>query len=402
MTDSTDVVVVGGGIVGTCTALFLARAGVADVTVVERDLSFKDSSTARSAAAIRQQFHLGVNVAMSHYGYDFFTRLNEHLPDVGDADIGFVDRGYLVLATADAIGRLRVAHERQVENGASVVLLEGDEIAERFPWLETDDLGAATFGTAGEGWFDPVRALDVLRRGAEGAGIRYVEDEAVGIRRSGTAISGVELASDTSISTPVVVDAAGPGAAAIAAMVDARLPVEGRKRTVFVFRSKDHLDGLPNLVDPTVAGRGMYLRPYRDAYMVVTAPPPERDPDTRDLEPDLYLFDDILREALARRISGFEDVEIVETWAGHYELNTYDQNAIVGPHPDVAGFYLACGFSGHGVMHAPATGRGIAELITGGRYSTIDLSPFSIERIAAGERLDDIQPSEEREETAGI
>ena len=200
----------------------------------------------------------------------------------------------------------------------------------------------------------------------------------------------------------VVLDAAGASAAEIARMVSLPIPVEGRKRTVHQFRPRRPVEGVPNVVDPTVAGRGMYLRPYKDAFMVVTAPPPERDPDTRDLEPDTELFDEILRDALARRVRGFEDVKVVGGWAGHYELNTYDQNALIGAHPEVEGFYLACGFSGHGVMHAPAAGRGIAELVTDGRYTTIDLTPFSVERIDRGERLDDIQPSEKRDQMAGI
>ena len=402
MRESTEVASVGGGIVGTCTALFLARAGVENVTVIERDLSFERSSTTRSAAAIRQQFHLAVNVAMSHFGYDFFTNLSSFLAEVSETDIAFENRSYLVLATADALDRLRTAHENQVRQGAQTELLDLAELSRRFPWLKSDDLGGATFGTAGEGWFDPRRALDVLRAGAEALGVAYVEDDVVGIDVSAGRVQGVRLASGGALRSPVVVDAAGASAAEIARMVSLSIPVEGRKRTVHLFRPKRPVDGVPNVVDPTVAGRGMYLRPYEDAFMVVTAPTPERDPDSRDLKPDTYLFDEILRDALARRVHGFEDVEVVGGWAGHYELNTYDQNALIGGHAAVDGFYLACGFSGHGVMHAPAAGRGIAELVTEGRYTTIDLSPFSVERIAKGERLDDIQPSEKRDQKAGI
>ncbi len=394
--------VIGGGIIGSCTALFLARAGVERVTVVERDLSYRAASTTRSASAIRQQFHLGINVAMSHFGYDFFTSLDRYLPDIGAVEIGFVERGYLVLATHDAKPRLEAAHRRQVENGARVLLLERDQLRERFPWLKIDDLGAATFGTAGEGWFDPIRALDVVARGARALGVSYVEDEVTGISVEGRSVTEVQLASGTTIETRGVVNAAGPGASAVAEMVGQRIPVEARKRTVFLFRPRSAVLELPNVVDPTVAGRGLYLRPYEDVFMAVTAPPPERDPDTRELEPDLYLFEEIIRPALARRVHGFEDVELVRAWAGHYEMNTFDQNAILGPHPEVEGFYFACGLSGHGVMHAPAVGRGISELVTRGHYETLDLSLFSVERIAKGEPLDDIQPSEEREHAAGI
>ena len=399
--DNNQVVIVGGGIVGSCTALFLGRAG-AEVTVVERDPSYDAASTTRSASAIRQLFHLGLNVAMSRYGYRFFHDLAESLPEVPGAQIDFTDRGYLVLATPDATARLEEAFTRQVDNGGEVVLLEAPQLEERFPWLRSDDLGGAILGVGGEGWFDPRKALGAVRTAAETAGARFVHDDVVGIDVEGGSVTRVRLASGRSLGCSAAVDAAGPHAAAVAALAGVSIPVESRKRTVFVFRPPQPVGELPNLVDPTVAGRGMYMRPYGDAFMAVTSPPPERDPDTSDLEPDLYLFDDVLREALARRIRGFEEVQVVETWAGHYELNTFDQNAIIGRHPEIAGLYLACAFSGHGVMHAPAAGRGIAELVTAGRYETLDLSPFSVERIERGEKLDDIQPSEVRKQRAGL
>lgn len=402
MEQRADVVVVGGGIVGSCTALFLARAGAGRVAVVERDPSYERSSTARSASAVRQQFHLGVNVAMSRFGYDFYTRLAEHLPEGVASDVGFVDRGYLVLATPDALPRLETGHRRQLANGAEVALLGNEELRERFPWLLGDDIGAATFGTGGEGWFDPMSALHAVRTGAAAAGATFVEDEVTGIDLVGGRVSGARLRSGAVISCDALVNAAGPGAAAVAAMAGGTIPVEPRKRTIFVFRPRERVEDLPNVVDPTVAGRGLYLRPYGDDYMAVVSPPPERDPATLDVEPDLYLFDEVIRDAVAHRIRGFDDVEVVRAWAGHYEMNTFDQNAIIGEAPTVSGYYFACGFSGHGVMHAPAAGRGVAELLTTGGYETIDLSPFGLGRIAAGEPLDDIQPSEVRQEKAGI
>ena len=401
MPDPNHIVVVGGGIVGSCTALYLARAGT-EVTLVERDLSYEAASTTRSASAIRQLFHLGLNVAMSRFGYGFFSDLSTSLPEVPGAEIDFVDRPYLVLATPDAMGRLEEAYRRQLDNGGEVVLLGASDLGPRFPWLKTDGLGGAILGVGGEGWFDPRKALDSVRTAAERAGARCVQGEVVGIDVEDGSVGGVRLASGVRLGCSAVVDAAGPGAASVAALAGVAIPVESRKRTVFVFRPDTAVGELPNLVDPTVAGRGMYMRPYGDAFMAVTSPPPERDPDTSDLEPDLYLFDEILRGALARRVRGFETVEVVEAWAGHYELNTFDQNAIIGPHPEVGGFYLAGGFSGHGVMHAPATGRGIAELVTMGRYETLDLSPFAVERIDRGEKLDDIQPSEVRKQQAGL
>lgn len=385
------VVVVGGGIVGSCVAWFCGRAGL-DVVVVEKDPSYERGSTGRSASAIRQQFHLGVNVAMSRFGYDFYSQLG---------DIGFVARGYLVLAAHDAVARLEAAHRHQLAHRAEVELLDAAALHDRFPWLKTDGIGAATFGTGGEGWFDPMAALARVRAGAMEEGARYVTGEVSGIDVEGGRVRRVRLDSGGRIDCEHVVDAAGARAADVAALVGARIPVEPRKRTVCVFAAEP-IGRFPNLVDPTVAGRGLYLRPYDDHYMGVISPPPERDPATLGLEPDDFLFDELIRPALARRVRGFEDARLVRTWAGHYEMNTFDQNAIIGAHPRVDGFWFACGFSGHGVMHAPAAGRGISELIAGGGYATIDLSPFSVERIGEGRRLDDVQPSEARAEEAGI
>lgn len=385
------VLVVGGGIVGSCTALFLARAG-AEVSVVEKDASYDRSSTSRSAAAIRQQFHLGVNVALSQFGYDFYAGLG---------NVGFVPRGYLVLSAHQGTARLEAAHRNQRSNGAEVELLDSAALRARFPWLKGDDVTAATFGTAGEGWFDPIAALRRVRSDASDLGVRYVTGEVVGIDVDGGRVARVRLRDGDDVGCDHVVNAAGPAAGEVAGFVGTQVPVEPRKRTVCVFKA-EHIEGFPNLVDPTVAGRGLYVRPYDDLYIGVISPPPDRDPATFDLEPDTYLFDDFIRDALARRVRGFENAELVRAWAGHYEMNTYDQNAIVGPHPDVEGFWFVCGFSGHGVMHAPAAARGIAELIVDGGYETIDLTPFSLDRIREGRRLDDVQPSEARAEAAGI
>jgi FAD-dependent oxidoreductase domain-containing protein 1 len=389
MREHAEVIVVGGGIVGSCVALFLAREAT-DVVVVEKDPTYERSSTSRSAAAIRQQFRLGVNVAMSRFGHEFYSALG---------DVGFVPRGYLVLATHEAMPRLEAAHRNQLAHGAAVDLLDARGLRDRFPWIEGDDVAGATFGTDGEGWLDPVAALTKVRAGAAKRGATFVEGEVTAIDVDA---GRVDLADGRSLRCDHVVDAAGPGAASIAALAGVTIPVEPRKRTVCVFRSATRIDGFPHLVDPTVAGRGLYVRPYDDVYMAVIAPSPERDPATYDLEPDTYLFDEVIRDALARRVRGFEDAALVRAWAGHYEMNTFDQNALVGPHPDVDGFWLACGFSGHGFMHAPAAARGIAELIVRGRYESIDLSPFSPARIAEGRKLDDVQPSEVREEGAGI
>merc|ERR1719161_3416592 len=186
-------------------------------------------------------------------------------------------------------------------------------------------------------------------------------------------------------------------------MTGLKIPVESRKRTAFVFRPR----GVPpagfcNLVDPTFGGRGVYSRPYGDKFLGMISPHPADDLHTDSLEPDWDLFSQVVAPALGQRVHGFEDLELVDAWAGHYEMNTFDQNAIIGSHPTLTNFIFACGLSGHGVMHAPAIGRGISELLATGAYQTQDLSLFRFERIAANARLDDVQASEHRKTAAAV
>lgn len=383
---------------GTAVAYFLADSGFEGiVTVYEPDPTYEHSSTARSAAAIRQQFNLAVNVEMSGFGFEFFRALERDPPG-----LGLIECGYLVLAAPDGRDRLLAAHRRQVELGADIELLDVRDLAARFPWLVTDDVAAGCLGRSGEGWLDPRRALDRLRRAAAERGVRYVTAAVDRIHSDGDRLVAVSSNDGQTCGCDYVVDAAGRHAAVVARLAGVDLPLEARKRTAFVFRALDPPSLDVQLVDPTVDGRGIYVRPYDGDYVAVTAPPPERDGEAFDFEPDRWLFDDVIRPALQRRIRGFGDVELLRAWAGHYEMNTLDQNAIIGPHPRVENLLFACGFSGHGVMHAPAAGRGIAELVATGRYRTIDLSPFAFDRIENGIALDDVQPSERRQVRSGL
>ncbi|MGO8950481.1 MAG: NAD(P)/FAD-dependent oxidoreductase [Ktedonobacterales bacterium] len=403
---AVDVAIVGGGIVGACVAYFLATAPQRpdSIIVLEPDPAYERSATTRSAAAIRQQFNLAVNVAMARFGYEFFTHADELLRvDGADAvDLAFAERGYVVLAGPKGVERLAAAHARQRAAGAEIAFLTVDELVRRLPWLKPEGVGAGCLGLRGEGWFDPRAALVALRRKAESLGVRYVAARVTGLPLAGDRVAAVELEDGTRVEAETVVDAAGGCAGAVARLAGIAAPVEARKRCAFVFRCASPPVGFTNLVDPTVAGRSLYARPYGDDFLAMTAPPPERDPASTDFEVDVALFEEVLRPALARRVRGFERVELVRAWAGHYDFNTFDQNAILGRYPAVANFVFACGFSGHGVMHAPAAARGIAELLSTGAYRTIDLTPFCFERIAAGEPLDEVQPSEHRSIPAGL
>jgi FAD-dependent oxidoreductase domain-containing protein 1 len=174
-----------------------------------------------------------------------------------------------------------------------------------------------------------------------------------------------------------VVNAAGPWAARVAAMAGIDLPVRARARSVFVLACPESLPGCPLVIDPS----GFWLRPEGQHFLVGAPPRPEEDADDRPLEPDHALFEEAIWPALAERVPALERLKVVNAWAGYYEMNTFDQNGIVGAHPSLPNLYLANGFSGHGIQQAPAVGRGIAELILHGRYRTLDLSPLGVERL---------------------
>jgi len=177
-----------------------------------------------------------------------------------------------------------------------------------------------------------------------------------------------------------VINAAGPWAGALAAMAGLSLPVRPRKRMTFVFDCRTDLSHAPLTIDPT----GVAFRPESGRYLGLVSPPEAQDRDGDDLELDYDLFESVIWPALAHRVPAFEAVKLTNAWAGLYDFNTFDQNAIIGAHPELAGFWLCNGFSGHGIQQSPAAGRAIAELIVHGGFQSLDLSAFSYQRIIEG------------------
>lgn len=381
MSDSrAGVVIIGGGIVGACTAYFLKASGYSgSVIAIERDPTYRFASTTLSAASIRTQFSHAGNVRMSLFGVQFIRSLKERFGP--EADIGFHEGGYLILAGRDGAAALATHHRMQTAEGADVALLMPPELAARFPWLNTADLGAGGFGRSNEGWFDAHALLTLVRKGAIGLGARFLHDEAVAIDTASGAVRAVRTAKGERIAAGHVVNAAGPSAARVAAMAGIDLPVEARKRTAFMLRAPLDGAGMPLLLDHS----GAWIRPEGTGFIAGIAPDPADDPAADgDFEPDMDLLEAKLWPALAHRIPALEQLRVQRAWAGHYEMSVLDHNAIIGPHPDLPNFIFANGFSGHGVQHGPATGRGVAELIMLGGYASLDLSAFGYERVAAG------------------
>lgn len=384
--NETDVAIVGGGVIGSSIAYAVLADPAFDggLMVIERDPTYRRASSALSASSIRQQFSTPENIRMSRYGFDFLQRGGEHLAVDGEApDIGLVERGYLYLVTPEHEATLREVHAIQRAEGASVALLGRADLARRYPWMALDGVASGSLGLEGEGWFDGDGLTRAFRRKAVSMGAVYVAAEAVGLRVARSRIEAVELDDGSSIRCAVLVDAAGPWARTVAAMAGVALPVEARRRSVFVFESLHGPSDCPLVIDTS----GAWFRPEGGVFIAGISPPEDDDLPDLPLEVDGRLWEAILWPALAARVPGFDAVRRTGGWAGYYEVNTFDHNAILGPHPAIANLIFANGFSGHGIQGAPAVGRAIAELIVHGRYVSLDLSVFGYERIAAGRRV---------------
>lgn len=380
-----DVAIVGGGVIGWSVAFHLLEGGFdGSVLVVEPDPSFAAGSTGRSAGGLRQQFSLPENIRMSRYGLDFIRQAPERLALDGDApDLGFKEQGYLFLAPEEGMAALAENHAVQTAEGADVELMDRARLGQAFPWLALDDLAGGSFGRTGEGWLDPYGLMQALKKKARALGAALLEDRVVAIERDGARVAALRTEGGRTIPCGDVVNAAGAAAGAVAALAGIDLPVAPKKRQVFVFDCREDLGHLPLTVDPS----GVYFRPEGANFICGKSPDPEDDPDCWDDEIDYTLFEEVLWPTLAARVPAFEAIKMLSAWAGWYEVNTLDHNAVIGPHPEVGNLYFVNGFSGHGLQQAPAAGRAIAELIETGAFRSLDLSRFGYARIEAGEPL---------------
>ncbi|WP_025602673.1 NAD(P)/FAD-dependent oxidoreductase [Burkholderia sp. WSM2230] len=377
---SSQVVIVGGGVIGSSIAYFLRASDPSvAVTVIERDPSYAKSSSALSAASIRQQFSTPLSIQMSLYGIEFLRNIGELLEVDGNRpSIDLHEGGYLFLATPAGDATLRENHALQKSLGADINLMDQQALKARFPWLNVEDLVSGAFGESGEGWFDGYGLVQALRKKAQSLGARYIAADVTGVVREDRNISHVIAGNGERYACDTVVNAAGAWARKIAAMMDIDIPVFARRRSIFNVSSPARLEACPLLIDPT----GVYFRPEGKTYICGASPSADNDPDDLPLdEVDHALFDDVIWPTLAHRVPEFEALRVENCWSGYYEYNVFDHNAIIGYHPQIDNCVFANGYSGHGLQQGPATGRGVAELILNGRYVSLDLSSLSWQRL---------------------
>ncbi len=379
-----DVAIAGGGIVGSSCAYFLRKHGYAGrIAIFEQDTSFKRSCTALSWGGIRQQFSIAENIRLSQFGLAFLRDLkNEFGPD---ADVNFKEQGYLVLATDRGVATLEENCALQKSLGADTVIFAADELPKRFPHMNFDGIAAASFGMKNEGWFDPYSLMTIVRKGALAKGVELVPQAVTAVESTG-AVKSITLADGGRHTVGHLINAAGAGAGALAAMAGIDLPVSPAKRYVYFIDCPDAPDSLrhgPLTFDVT----GEYFRPEGRGFIWGFTPSETEEPEVKDWEVDESWFEGRIWPALAARVPAFETVKLVNSWVGHYDYNWFDHNGIIGRHPEIPNFYFGNGFSGHGIQQGPATGNAIAELICHGEYQTMDLSRMGYERIIRKEPL---------------
>jgi glycine/D-amino acid oxidase-like deaminating enzyme len=408
---TVDVAIIGAGIQGASIAWWLMRLDPSlRVALIERDTGFSQASSQRSASSIRQQFSHPINIQLSQFGLQFLREASRLLAVNDEAPaIGLTDPGYLYLARPEGADSLCAQHALQRQHGAPIELLERDALADRFAWLRTGDLALGTLGAGAEGWFDGPALHHAMLRAARAQGARLIQGEVVGFEMAGAGRSGpgaaigveakasdatrfnaidsprkitaLRLADGTRLVCGTAVNAAGAWARPLAAAAGIDLPVHARRRTVFVFSCPTTLADCPLVIDPS----GFWFRP--EGRQFIGGRTPDDDADDLPLEPNLAEFDEAFWTGLAHRVPAFEALRIENAWAGYYEMNLFDHNALLGAHPAIDNLLFATGFSGHGMQQAPAVGRGIAELIVHGAYRSLDLSVLSVARLAEGRRI---------------
>jgi sarcosine oxidase subunit beta len=376
-----DVVIIGGGIVGSSIAYHLTEAGCRKLLVIEREAHQGKGSTGKSMGGVRAQFTTPVNIQMSLYSIPFYASFDERL----DHPAGYRPQGYLFVATKPShLEYLEKNQKLQKSLGLKDVrMISAAEITAMVPQLRSDDILGGSFCPT-DGFVDPYSAMTgFIKRAIDNGVTIWKSTEVTGILKNGNRVSGVST-SRGEVHAPVLVNAAGPWAAEIAQMAGVDLPVTPLRRMLIPTEPFDDVSHeIPMVIDMT---NGFHFRPESRGFLLAWNDPEETPGYKFDFDPEF--IEKVLTRA-ADRVPCFENLAVnpKRAWAGLYEMSP-DHHGIIGEFPQLPGFYAANGFSGHGVMHAPATGKIVADLITDGRTKAVDnVSVLSPSRFKSGELL---------------
>lgn len=379
-----DIIIVGGGVMGSSIAFNLVNDGFEGrIAVFEKDPSYERASTTLSVGGIRRQFSTEVNVRLSQYSLSVYREFGERMEVKGGRpEIDFKPRGYLFLGS-EKNWPLLVKHQAfQKSMGVETELLDIEETLRIIPDLNTEGLVGSSF-SPGDGYMDPYSVLQGYIKKAKHLGVEYIYQEVETILKTGDRVEGVRTKDGTTYHAPLIVNAAGPYAGEVGKMAGVEIPVHPVRRMVYLFKPPRLFEyDLPLTIDTS----GVYFLQETGRFILTGKSRPEEPPGF-NFNWDRNYFNDVIWPAIAFRIPLFNELKLIRGWAGLYEINPWDNNAIIGGHPEVPGFFMAVGFSGHGFQQAPAVGKALSELIRLGRYETIDMSPLSYERIIKREKV---------------
>lgn len=376
-----DVVIMGGAMMGSSTAWWLSRNPdfQGRILVVERDPTYEFAATSLTNSCIRQQFSSEINIQISQFGAEFVNEFKRFMDDEDAPDIPIRSFGYMYLAgTETMVENLKAAHAVQSALGAATRLLSAEELVKEYPFYNPDGILLASHNPVNEGYFDGGTIFHWFRKKAREQGVEYIGNEVTGIDQSDGKVTAIHLKSGQKIEAGQVVNATGTRGPVTARMVGADLPIEPRRRYTYIFACEEDLgQDLPLTIDPS----GCHMR-WDGKYFLAGCPPFDDSPmDVTDFAYEDDIWEEKLWPAVANRVPAFERVRVMNSWVGHYDYNTLDYNAIIGPHPNIPNFFFMNGYSGHGLQQSPAMGRAMSELLTYGEYRNIDLSPMGYERV---------------------
>ena len=381
MTDRAKVVILGGGISGCAIAYYLAEKGLTDLLVIDREKFIAAQATGKCAGGVRSQFSSDINCRMSLLSEQIFEKLGEEL----GADIAFNQKGYLfVCGTDEELANQVKANEIQLAAGIDTVqFMTPDEINERWPAIRTDDLTGGAYNQR-DGFVDPHEVTHGYIAAAKRLGVRQLlETEVTSLKMNGKRIVGIETTAGD-IECEIFVNAAGAWCKEIGALAGVDIPADPYRRVLYITAPMDTIpEDLPMVVDNHT---GAYMRRESGGIEFGRANPNE--PSSFNQNPDMEYLEEIL-DIYINRLPLMEEAELADAWAGLYSI-TKDHHAILGRTPDCENMILACGYSGHGLMHGPAVGLLLSELIVDGKYKTIDASVLSITRYAEGREIHEV------------